>query len=46
MSNTVKGSEVKNLPFFARFLEAQSSKAEDKTKPGMTLKWPSDWEDY
>ena len=46
MSNTVKGSEVKNLPFFARFLEAQSSKAEDKTQPITTLKWPSDWEDY
>ena len=46
MSNTVKGSEVKNLPFFARFLEAQSSKKEDKTQPGYTLKYPSDWEEY
>jgi hypothetical protein len=46
MSNTVKGSEVKNLPFFARFLEAQSPKAEDKTQPAYTLKFPSDWEEY
>ncbi len=46
MSNTVKGSEVKNLPFFARFLEAQSSKTEDKTQPVYTLKYPSDFEDF
>ncbi len=46
MSNTVKGSEVKNLPFFARFLEAQSPKAEDKTQPAYTLKFPSDFEEF
>ncbi|MEB3277659.1 MAG: microviridin/marinostatin family tricyclic proteinase inhibitor [Lyngbya sp.] len=42
--NTVKATEIKAVPFFARFLEAQAPQAEKA--PIQTLKYPSDFEDY
>ncbi|MBW4596060.1 MAG: microviridin/marinostatin family tricyclic proteinase inhibitor [Brasilonema angustatum HA4187-MV1] len=52
-TNAVKASDVKEVPFFARFLEEQVSQQSDKDKsdtpppppPPFTLKYPSDWED-
>ncbi len=51
--NTVKASDVKMVPFFARFLEEQASQQSDNDKdkdksdvpPPYTFKFPSDWED-
>ncbi|NMF61290.1 hypothetical protein DP113_15215 [Brasilonema octagenarum UFV-E1] len=44
-NTVVKPSDVKAVPFFARFLEEQASQ-ESNTAPVQTLKYPSDWEDY
>lgn len=48
-TNTVKASDVKEVPFFARFLEEQVSQQSDDDKsdtpPPFTFKYPSDWED-
>lgn len=44
-NNTVKKSDVKVIPFFARFLEEQAAKQSD-TAPATTRKYPSDFEDY
>jgi len=43
--NTVKASDKKSVPFFARFLEEQVAQATDSA-PAYTLKYPSDWEDF
>ena len=43
-SNKNKATEIKAVPFFARFLEAQAPQAEKA--PINTLKYPSDWEEY
>jgi hypothetical protein len=42
-TKTVKVSNVKAVPFFARFLEEQA--AQSDTAPMTTLKYPSDWEE-
>ncbi len=44
MSKNTK-KEVKATPFFARFLEAQQEQSNQAPFP-MTLKFPSDFEDY
>lgn len=44
-TKTVKASDVKAVPFFARFLEEQRAQNSDNA-PAVTLKYPSDWEDY
>jgi hypothetical protein len=44
-TNTVKVSDIKALPFFARFLEEQIAQQSD-TAPMSTRKYPSDWEEY
>ncbi|QSJ20223.1 microviridin/marinostatin family tricyclic proteinase inhibitor [Nostoc sp. UHCC 0702] len=44
-NNTVKASDIKAVPFFARFLSEQS--AQPDTQPwAETRKYPSDWEEY
>ncbi|MCM0588740.1 MAG: microviridin/marinostatin family tricyclic proteinase inhibitor [Gloeotrichia echinulata IR180] len=43
-NNTVKASDIKAVPFFARFLEEQVAQAADNA-PAYTYKFPSDWED-
>lgn len=45
MAKEIKSSEVKVVPFFARFLEAQASAPSEKA-PYNTFKFPSDWEDF
>jgi Serine endopeptidase inhibitors len=47
MSKEVKTSAPQAVPFFARFLEEQAaqSKNRDYELP-LTLKYPSDWEEY
>jgi hypothetical protein len=44
-TNTVKASDIKVVPFFARFLEEQSAQS-DNTPWAQTAKYPSDWEEY
>ncbi|MCM0588742.1 MAG: microviridin/marinostatin family tricyclic proteinase inhibitor [Gloeotrichia echinulata CP02] len=44
-NNTVKASDIKAVPFFARFLEEQVAQAADNAPYAQTKKWPSDWED-
>lgn len=44
MYTTVKAANVEAVPFFARFLEEQSSAQADNA-PFSTFKYPSDFED-
>ncbi|MEH2335610.1 microviridin/marinostatin family tricyclic proteinase inhibitor [Nostoc sp.] len=48
-TNTLKGSDVQVLPFFARFLQEQSVTEKPDTTtpppPPFTFKFPSDLED-
>ena len=46
MSKNVKATAPQAVPFFARFLEEQAAKSNSSNAPGMTLKYPSDWEDF
>jgi Serine endopeptidase inhibitors len=43
-TNTAKKSDIKVVPFFARFLEEQVD-AKSDTAPAYTYKFPSDFED-
>ncbi|MEB3277661.1 MAG: microviridin/marinostatin family tricyclic proteinase inhibitor [Lyngbya sp.] len=57
MSNKIKATEIKAVPFFARFLEAQATETGASGDEGtetlppeeppfiFTLKFPSDWEE-
>lgn len=49
-TNTVKKSDIKAVPFFARFLQEQSAPKNPDTPtppppPPFTIKFPSDLED-
>ncbi|MBW4596059.1 MAG: microviridin/marinostatin family tricyclic proteinase inhibitor [Brasilonema angustatum HA4187-MV1] len=44
-TNTVKTSDVKAVPFFARFLEEQVAEQPNTAPYPSTLKFPSDVED-
>ncbi|MBD2502506.1 microviridin/marinostatin family tricyclic proteinase inhibitor [Anabaena azotica] len=44
--NTVQTANVEAVPFFARFLEEQTTEVSDTAPYNATKKYPSDWEEY